>query len=523
MKKQIKALEILGILAGPAVGYFVGRALSNFLFDTFMKGTEGWVGILLSLLFAGLAPAFVSVLAAGCFQSRRYRPINVGLATFVVAVNLIFVAFRLSRSIPGFVTWSLDVALSMSAALAAIHLWKKADGILAARFPGKAGVREGPLEKVPQPSLFLTILAILSIPVTLVNVLESTFITIGISAALLLFLSELPRLPLILLFGAALAPLAAIWATATAIVAIVRPAKSEQAAVALDEEAQPGLAALVRDVAAKVGTPPPDRIILHAQPTFFVTRSAMKLLDGEASGRILALGMPILKGLSTRELQAVLAHEFAHFAGNDVLYSNVVAPAYRSLGVSFEVLAKTEVSGSTGAVMSYLRLPSLLFLAASHDYFATIDRMLSRGRELRADRVASTLYGKAALVSSLEKASVQGQLFDQLVGASPLEDPASLFAEIEGLLAANPSVKEAALSAIRDQRETALDSHPSLATRAESLPESSGSEPAAPDWDLSSLAGEERRLSILAVRRFNLPLASEVEEEEKEPAAGAGL
>jgi len=508
MKKQVSWIEILGMLAGPVAAYFAYR-YSRVLFSGLLADAAGIGGLLLAMLFMAFLPSFLAVFAATLLQSNRYRIVNASLATFVIVVLIASLGFRMIGNLQSFVIWCVFLACAMGAALAATQLWKVLGKISSRRTEVAAAPLSAAGEAPPRASPFLTALAVLSVPVVVVNILASTFVSMGIAAALLFILLQLPRIPVFLLLGAALVPLAAIWTAVTALVAVFRGGRSEHPAIGLPEESEGELYALAGDVARLVGTKPPDKVILHLFPTFFVTQGKAELLDGAASGRILALGMPMIGKLDGRELRAVLAHEFAHFAGGDLAYSTLVAPAYRALGTALHSLSNTAVGGGTGAVMSILRKPSVLFLANSYEYFATIDRMLQRGRELRADRAAAKLYGKRSLVSSLEKATILSELYNKTVASVRPTEAGAFFAAADAAIDADPRSREEASRALLAQAEDPLDTHPSFAARADALPDLAGSVPAEASMGVPSLEVEGRRLSELAVRKFGIELAAE--------------
>jgi len=87
-----------------------------------------------------------------------------------------------------------------------------------------------------------------------------------------------------------------------------KPAVSEQFRPLREQEA-PLLFALVRRVAAAVGAPAPDRIDVDCQ----VNASAGRHRHEGRKQMVLTVGLPLVAGLSLRELAGVLAHEFGHF------------------------------------------------------------------------------------------------------------------------------------------------------------------------------------------------------------------
>lgn len=513
MKKQVNPLEIAGMAAAPIAAYFIYRFVRVLLVSA-MPEQDGLWGLFLALLLAGFVPSFLAVLGASLFQSNRYRIVNSSLANFVIVVLMGILGFRMVRSFESFVIWMVMVAFSMGAALLATLAWKAVSTRVQKALAGRSTKAVPPMTALaapPSSSRFLTALAIASIPVIILNIVASMFITIGLAAALLFLLLQLPRIPIFILIGAGLAPLAALWATFTSLRAIFGPGKGTEAALALSREEDDGLYRIVDEVAAKVGTKAPDSVILHVLPTYFVTQARLGLLEGKASGRVLAVAMPMSGKLTGREFRSILAHEFAHFAGKDVLYSTVVAPAYRGLQAALATLSSTSAGGNVGAVLFVLRFPSFLFLRDSLEYFATIDRTLQRGRELRADRVAAELYGKESFASALGKVSVQSALIDKALADFRPSDPKSLFTELDAAAGRDPELERSAREALQAEVEGPFDSHPSYATRVAALPELSGSVPEAETQDLPDFAEAGKRLSATAVRVLGIPLKEEEE------------
>ena len=87
-----------------------------------------------------------------------------------------------------------------------------------------------------------------------------------------------------------------------------KPVVSEEFRPLRKQEA-PLLFALVRFVAAAVGAPAPDRIDVDCQ----VNASAGRHRHEGGKQLVLTVGLPLVAGLSLRELAGVLAHEFGHF------------------------------------------------------------------------------------------------------------------------------------------------------------------------------------------------------------------
>lgn len=346
-----------------------------------LEGADGFSGFLIGLLATALVPTFLCTFLSAVPQSGRYRIVNGFLAIYVVLFILVRWTFRIVDEIFILLPVSIHFAVSLLAAWFALKCWSMLREAWKPRVSGSPFVAPGPLPGAPRPSRFLVALAVANIPFVPVLILASVLITGGAASSLWLVLEAIPRVPVVLLFGAVAAPAVALWTAVKSIVYILSPPPTFEPAVRLDLAARPRLAAIVAEVAEKTGAPMPAHVILHLEPTFFAARGKRRLFDGEISGDILGLGAPVVAELPEIELKAVLAHEFAHFSGNDVLYSTVVAPVYRGIGTSLAGLTNGG-TGGVGTVVRLLSLPAILFLAAFHEFFSTIDAALSRDREL---------------------------------------------------------------------------------------------------------------------------------------------
>jgi Zn-dependent protease with chaperone function len=511
LKKSINPFEAAGMLAAPFIAYwgfsFVQTLIMEGLGGAF-ESADSVGAFVLGLFATALVPSFVSAFLAALPQSGRYRIVNSFLAIYAILFMLLRWAFRVVDGFAMLLLMSIHFAVALLAAWLALKCWSLIRASRKPRAAAAAAASPGPLAAAPRPSLFLVALAVANIPLVPILILATVLITGGAAASLWLVLEAIPRIPVVLLFGAMAAPAVALWVAIKSIAFILRPPPSFQPAVRLDLNERPRLAAMVADVAGKAGARAPSHVILHFNPTFFAARGRMRLLDGEVSGDILGLGAPVLAELKEAELKAVLAHEFAHFSGNDVLYSTVVAPVYRGIGAALSGLTGGGGEG-VGAVVRILSLPAALFLASFHEFFSTIDAAMSRDRELRADRMAAELYGKAALTGSLQSVAVTASLFGKKAETLRPSEPEGFISAFRDSAAADQEGRMAVLAELAAAGAHALDTHPTNAARAAALPELAGSESGAPAAGFEPLDDDERRLSALVVQAFSLPLAGD--------------
>lgn len=162
--------------------------------------------------------------------------------------------------------------------------------------------------------------------------------------------------------------------------------------VRLTEAEQPELWAKVRRVAASVGTRPPDEIRLVSLVNAGVTEKA-RLLGLIPGRRLLFVGVPLMAGLTERELESVLAHEFGHYANRDTRLSGIT---YRGRAAIIHTLQ--QIAGTHGPNSILAKI----FLAYAKLYFR-VSEAVCRRQELAADAASVRVAGRAATVSSLGK------------------------------------------------------------------------------------------------------------------------
>ncbi len=506
--RQVKASEIAMMVVGPLVGAGSHMAARELLLALMRKsGMEGLALVAAYFLVVVAIPSFLLVFVASLPQSWRYRIVNGVLSIFVLIGVQIPPVLRMLDGFVGAVYGVLQIAVALSMAVIALMLWRRWRSGAMKKRAADFQVRNAVLDAEPRASAFLRLLALCSVPLVFVTLVFSSFITIGFSALFLFLISLIPRIPVVLIAAGFFAPVLAVWANFVAVRSIVRPAPGKTLSVELASDEHPQVRRLVDEVAADVGTQTADHIILNAEPGFFVAQGRIETLDGVVAGRILSLGLPSLKGLTSGELRSVLAHEFAHFSGKDTSYSLYVSPVYRGIGGAMTALGRnTEGQGTVGALISILQMPAVYFLLAFHEYFASIDSMLGRNRELRADWIAARRYGRQPFLSALEKVSVNGPLFAVAVKNIDLKQNDQLFQTAGSRMQSLVEERDKIVAELREYTETEFDSHPSLRTRMESLPDSAS--PAAPDdrGFEDTFCAEEKRLSVQAVERLGLSL-----------------
>lgn len=154
-----------------------------------------------------------------------------------------------------------------------------------------------------------------------------------------------------------------------------------------------------------------DRLCAMAEmPKPRVAIADVDMPNAFATGRspnrsVVCVTTGLLRRLDEQELEGVLSHELSHVAHRDVLVMTVASVA----GVAAGFLTRMALWGGVGRRDQNTALVSLAIIAVSVLVYAVsfvLTRMLSRYRELSADRAGALLTGRpSALASALQKVS----------------------------------------------------------------------------------------------------------------------
>ncbi len=216
------------------------------------------------------------------------------------------------------------------------------------------------------------------------------------------------------------------------------------------------------DICGKVGTPPPDRIIAGIDNNFFVTEHPVTLGDKRLEGRTLYVSLSLLKVLQGSQADAVMAHEMAHFSGNDTLYSKKISPLLGRYQIYLGALYAGGIS-----------LPIFYFMLCFRSLFEISLGRLSRQREFRADRIASEVASPKDMAGALLKISAygnyRGKVEDELFQVEKVIDTLNIPQKV------GDGFKEFACSFVKEgkasEAETAhpFDSHPPFEERVKAV------------------------------------------------------
>jgi Zn-dependent protease with chaperone function len=164
-------------------------------------------------------------------------------------------------------------------------------------------------------------------------------------------------------------------------------------------ERAPELYALVDDVAAVLGTRPPQIIVVDG------AFNASWATVGLRRRRVLTLGLPLLVGLEPQERVALIAHELGHGRNGDSSRSLVVGSAVQALT---QIVRTLEPDPFSGQSLIDLMVRTVTWVVAKPFQFVLwLETALflrnSQRAEYLADRRAAEVAGTAATVGLHEK------------------------------------------------------------------------------------------------------------------------
>ncbi|MDR2689638.1 MAG: M48 family metalloprotease [Azoarcus sp.] len=171
------------------------------------------------------------------------------------------------------------------------------------------------------------------------------------------------------------------------------PASDAIAGELVGKNNAPRLWQRIHQMAEQLQTSPPQYLIAGIDCNFFVTEAPLTVGDQPLAGRKLFVSLPLLRQLETREADAVLAHELAHFAGGDTKNSARLWPQLAQYDRYAGSLAEI------GHVM-HLVLPFLYFYRLIFEFALARE---SRAREFLADSAAARLVSPEAIARALVK------------------------------------------------------------------------------------------------------------------------
>ncbi|GAB3406905.1 M48 family metallopeptidase [Flindersiella endophytica] len=241
--------------------------------------------------------------------------------------------------------------------------------------------------------------------------------------------------------------------------ALKRP-KFEPYGVRLNESEQPHLWGVVRDLANRVGTKPPDEIWLVPEVNAAVAEDT-RVLGLVGGRRYMLVGLPLLLALTTDQLRAVLGHELGHYSHS---HTRLGAINYRGRMTIIATMAQLRRTNPV----------RWLFAGYARIYFL-VESAVSRRQELEADQAAGAIAGRRAAQTALHEvevlAAAWGFYLNNYVGQGLDHDlaPRQVFPGFSKFL----SGRQQELSELRKQElpgeSSRWDSHPATPERIAKL------------------------------------------------------
>jgi len=280
----------------------------------------------------------------------------------------------------------------------------------------------------------------------------------------------------------------------------------------------PALWQTVTEAAHKIGTAPPDHILVGMRCNFYVTELSVRHGVGVTTGKTLFLSYSLLKQLPEDETLAIIGHELGHLAGNDTVLTRRFFPLRQK---ALAIIAALAGSG-------IVALPAIELLKCFWWSFEGMASQTSRQREFNADRIGATLTSPDTQASALVRLSVILAAFEKgflSVEPSPADNrfnaSATLFAA-EKMIESDPFWP----ALFHRVQPHPLDSHPPLHERLAALAETwtparahalalEPIQPAFFDWfggreDLFAGFLEEARQSLEFQRKQSSVLAADI-------------
>ena len=281
---------------------------------------------------------------------------------------------------------------------------------------------------------------------------------------------------------------------------IVKRAKTYVIGREIEPDDSPDLWQFVKNVAEKTGARPPRSIVAGLEPNFFVTEADVQIPGATLNGETMYLSLPLCRILSQDEFRSVIAHELAHFQGQDTKFSRGFYPIYRGAAQSLGSL--TSCVG--GGLRMIPILPAIAVLSHFLESFMLAERAISRDREFAADHLATEITSKRTLASTMVKIHSFGPLWDSAIRYAIMfttrEEPNSshVFVRLVNEPESSSFIDTAATKTVTHP----TDSHPSLGERLLSL-----------GLKVEDVATEARKTNppVSAIDLFNDPEEIEVD------------
>jgi Zn-dependent protease with chaperone function len=176
----------------------------------------------------------------------------------------------------------------------------------------------------------------------------------------------------------------------------------EPEGLAITHREAPRLFELIDKVRRRTGAPRPDRVLIDGDLNAAVVQQPRLGLLGWHRNTLI-LGLPLMMGLDTKQLAAVIAHEFGHLRG---AHGKLGAWVYRTRRSWFMLATSRERAGLGGSVAD---LALAFFFRHFFPRFNARAFVLSRQQEYEADRAAHEIVGARPAAEGLLAIELQAR------------------------------------------------------------------------------------------------------------------
>ena len=199
-----------------------------------------------------------------------------------------------------------------------------------------------------------------------------------------------------------------------------------QPALQVDSRKAPVLKELVREVAARLKTPPPALLMISAEPTLFINSGKTHIFNGVMTGRALGLGLPLIKALNKEELQALIAYTMSPLTGPDRYFSQHLLPVLATFRGALTEIDKIEekerLEKSKRRILDRCPFPQRFFLQVAADLLQSLENLLVPGRATHARQTAARLFSDQLLSQAAQKAARIEESFHETVRTLPFSE-----------------------------------------------------------------------------------------------------
>ena len=257
---------------------------------------------------------------------------------------------------------------------------------------------------------------------------------------------------------AGIGAIAVLWLIVKAIFARVDTTMSLEGAV-LSQTKATTFWTHIREMCGKLSTEPPRHIVTGVDDNFFVTENPVIVSGVLLEGRKLYISFSLLKVLEKSEADAILAHEMAHFSGDDTYYTLKMSPLLARYGQYLSALYQ-------GGILSR---PLFHFMLLFWTLFQLSINRMSRLREFRADAIAAGATSPAdmgrALIKSMAYSNYRSRIEQELFTQNVKQEQVAIAGRV-AVGFASYATSSSLLGDLSGRRfPHPFDSHPSLDAR----------------------------------------------------------